>query len=193
MPTPRPIRELTIQAINLLELAYVYSSRGAARLAPPRATPPEALVLQHLEAVAFCTSSEVTNAVVLANLATELALVRKVPTLLVTTKYSPVLFAFNLLLWRAGIHPRDIFDLCWTNSVFARLTAAAGSIAGARLIVVGSPAVNISWRTLLSLPGKHRNRRIITDAGPDAIPHLQKISCAFGVPITTVSVTRPSQ
>jgi hypothetical protein len=42
---------------------------------------------------------------------------------------------------------------------------------------------------LLGLPGEHRNRRIITDAGPDAIPHLQKISYAFGVPITTVSVT----
>ena len=192
MSRSQAIKDLTRQAITLLETCYLSSHSGVPRWCSPGSPLPGALAQHHLELVAFCKSPEVADALALANLATELALVRKMPTLLVVTRYSPVLFAFNLLLWRAGIQPWDVFDLCWTKAVFARLTAAAGEIAGAPLMVVGSPIVNISWRMLLGLPGKHRNRRIITDAGPDAIPHLQKISCAFGVPITVVStIHRP--
>jgi hypothetical protein len=192
MRRSKAIRDLIREATSLLELCYHSSHSGVPRSCTPTSPLSDALAQHHLELVAFCKSSEVANALALANLATELALVRKMPTLLVITRYSPVLFAFNLLLWRAGIQPREVFDLCWTKAVFARLSAAAGTIAGAPLIVVGSPIVHISWRMLLGLPGKHRNRRIITDAGPDAIPHLQAISCAFCVPITVVStIHRP--
>jgi hypothetical protein len=58
------------------------------------------------------------------------------------------------------------------------------------LVVVGSPALNISWRMILTLAGNHRHRRIVTDAGTETIPHLKKLSCAFGVPITDVVFRR---
>ena len=188
MTTPCAIKHLTIQAINLLGIAYLYPPHGANR------TPlSETLAIQRLETITFCASHEAANAAALADLAHELALARKLPTLAVITRYSPVLFAFSLLLRRAGIHPRDIFDFCWTQAVFARLTTAAGEIARAPLLVVGSPALSISWRMILALTGKPRHRRIITDAGAEAIPHLQNISCAFGVPVTALSVTPPTQ
>ena len=148
------------------------------------------LATQHLETATFCASPEVTDTLALANLAAHIALDRQMPTLLLTTKCSASLFAFNLLLLRAAIDPRDLPDLWCTCNVFARLTAAAGAIARAPLLVLSSTPLAITWRTVLALGGDHRTRRIITDAGAEAIPQLQQISCAFGLPITTISVTR---
>jgi hypothetical protein len=189
---PRSIKSLTIEAINLLEMSYLSSLHHAARSSALRNPPSHAMAGQHLEPTKFCASPEVTDTLALANLAAHIAVDRQMPTLLLTTKCSAVLFAFNLLLLRAGIDPRDLPDLWWTFSVFARLTAAAAEIARAPLLVMSSTPLAITWRTVLALGGDHRTRRIITDAGPEAIPHLQQISCAFGVPITMVStIHRP--
>ncbi|MCX6928852.1 MAG: hypothetical protein NT154_37430, partial [Verrucomicrobia bacterium] len=78
----------------------------------------------------------------------------------------------------------------WTHTHFVRLTAAAGEIAKAPLLVMSSTNLAISWRAVLTLAGSHRNRCVITDAGTKAIPHLKKLSCIFGLPITIVSTTR---
>lgn len=188
MTTPSAIKDLTIQAINLLEIACLYPLHGANRTLLS-----ETLAIQRLETMTFCTSHEAANASALADLAHELALARKLPTLVVITKYSPALFVFTLLLRRAGIHPRDVFGFRWTQAVFPRLSTAASEIARAPLLVVGSPALNVSWRMILALTPTPRHGRIITDADADAIPHLQDISRTFGVPVTMLSVTSPSQ
>jgi hypothetical protein len=194
MTSPRAIKGLTLQAVNLLEMSYLSSRPDASRSSTPRPAPSEGLALQHLEFITFCKSPKVTNALALANLVSWFALERKMPTLLVTTTCSPVLFAFNLLLWRAGIHPREVANLPWTRTHFARLTIAAGEVAKAPLLVMSSTTFAISWRAVLTLAGNKRNCRVITDAGTEAIPQLKKLSRRFGPPITIVSSTRcPSQ
>ena len=190
MTSPRAIKDLTLQAVNLLEISYLSSRPDASRSSTPTTTSSEGLALQHLEFITFCKSPKVTNALALANLVSWFALERKMPTLLVTTTCSPVLFAFNLLLWRAGIHPREVPTLHWTHTHFARLTTAAGEVAKAPLLVMSSTTLAISWRAVLTLAGNNRNRRVITDAGTETIPQLKKLSCTFGLPITVVSTTR---
>ena len=189
MAAPRSIKSLTIEAINLLEMSYLSSPHHAARSSALRTPPSGAMAGRHIEPTMFCASPEVADTLALTSLALHIAVDRQMPTLLLTTKCSAVLFAFNLLLLRAGIDPHDLPDLWWTCSVFARLTAAAGEIARAPLLVMSSTPLAITWSTVLTLGGDHRTRRIITDAGLAAIPQLQQISCAFGVPITTISVT----
>ena len=192
MAAPRPIKSLTIEAINLLEMSYLSSPHHAACSSVLRHPPSDAMAGRHLEPPMFRASPEGTDTLALANLAAHIAVDRQMPTLLLTTKCSAVLFAFNLLLLRAGIDPCGLPDLWWTCSVFARLMAAAGEIARAPLLVMSSTPLAITWHTVLALGGDHRTRRIITDAGPAAIPQLQQISCAFGVPITMVStIHRP--
>jgi len=41
-----------------------------------------------------------------------------------------------------------------------------------------------------ALAGKHRHRRMISDAGAEPIPRLKKLSRAFGVPITVITTAR---
>jgi hypothetical protein len=190
MTSPRAIKDLTLQALNLLEMSYLSSGPDASRSSAPRTSSSEALAVQHRELITLCESPEVTGALVLANAVTKLALERRIPTLLVTARYSPVILVLTLLLWRAGIRLEDAVNPVWSKNEFARLTVAAREVAGAPLLVMSSASFLTSRRIALTVAADYRRCRIVIDAGAEPVGRLATISRAFGVPITIVSFTR---
>jgi len=81
MAAPRSIKSLTIEAINLLEMAYLSSPHHAARSSALRNPPSDAMAGHHLESTMFCASPEVTDTLALASLAAHIAVDRQMPTL----------------------------------------------------------------------------------------------------------------
>jgi hypothetical protein len=190
MTTPRTIKDLTLQAISLLEMSYLSSRPDASRSSAPSTQSSEALAVQHRELITLYKSPEVTGALVLANLVTQLALERKIPTLLVTARCSPVIFVFNLLLWRAGIGLEEAINPAWSKNEFARLAVAAREVASTPLRVMSSATFAAFRRMILPAPANRRTCWVITDAGTDSFRQLEKINCEPGLSITIISFRR---
>ncbi|MCX6924337.1 MAG: hypothetical protein NT154_14150 [Verrucomicrobia bacterium] len=148
------------------------------------------MAVQHRELITFCKSPEVTGTLVLANLVIQLAIERKIPTLLVTTKGSPVIFVLSLLLWRAGIGLEKAVNPAWSEDELARLSVAAREVVSTPLLVMSSATVAAFRRLILPAAANRRTCWVIIDAGTESFRQLEKNSCEPGVSVTIVSFTR---
>ena len=139
MTKPCTIKDLTLRALELLEMAYISSHLDGFRPSALRTRPSKALAGQHRERITFCKSSEVTGTLVLANLVIQLAFERKIPILLchranlITTKCSPVILVLRLLLWRAGIGLEEAGNPASIEDKLARLSVADREVASTPL------------------------------------------------------------
>jgi hypothetical protein len=182
------IKDLTHMAVDLLEMSYFSPRLDASRSSAPRIRASGALASQHRELITFCKSPRQPGALVLANLVCQLALERRIPSVMVTARCSPVVFVLILLLWRADIALEETVSPAWGEHEFARLTAAAREVASAPLLVINS-ATFVTRRILLTVAADCRRCRVIIDAGAEPVGRLVTLSRTFDVPTTIVSLT----
>ena len=176
------------KAICLLEASYI--PKRPDRFHPPASIAfPNLLALQRRELITLCKSPEKTSALLLANVATRLALEKRTPTLLVTGKHSLTVLAVNLLLWQAGINLEEAISPTWDENEFTRLTVAAGELASAPLLVVRTMPFLTFRNVAHAAVAKHGTRWVVMDrAETESFGQLSKLSCELGVPITITSL-----
>jgi hypothetical protein len=184
------IKDLTHQAINLLEVAYCGRRLDKSRLSLVATDSPISLVAQHHELMTFCASREKVTALLLANLVAQLALKKSVSTLLVTATWSPAVFVVNLMLWRAGSDVEEVINPVWSETEFARLTVAAGEIARAPLLVAKSASRQTFGKTQFASMHRIGIRYLVLDRDAVESPlELSKLSSEFGVSIIAMTAS----
>lgn len=185
---PCTIKDLTRQAIYLLEASYFSQRMNHSRSCTTDVTFSASVAAQLRELAMLCKSHENMGLLVTANTVTQLALERKTPTLLITAKCSPPVFVVSLLLWRAGLTFESAARPAWSEAEFARLAVAAGDVARSRLIVVTAvPFANVR-KTILAAIANDRTRWVVLDTvGTITLVQLARISCELRVQITVIS------
>ena len=191
MPQLDKIKDLTHKAINLLEVSYCCAQ-------PARYNPasrvmrifPAPFEIQLREIQRLCNSREKALAQILANVITQLAIMRAIPTVVVTTRTSPIVCVVNLLLWRAEIELAEVLSPNWGEREFINLTSAAGSLASAPLLIA-SVANSFELRsTACAAVTQFGVRHVVLDYSPlEAVSTLKKISRELDVPVTVLATS----
>lgn len=184
----RTIKELTHEAIDLMEASFHQTGHQASR-SQLRACLglPTRYEIQIGEIKRLCTVENKTRAMLLANITTHLAVSNAESTLLVTTRSSPCVCAVSLLFWLAGIGLEEALDPKWGEEEFGRLTYAACALASARLFIAlptNSDELRCAVKRSVELRGI---RRVVVDNPPyTALSTFADISRELDVGITVV-------
>lgn len=191
MPHLVKIKDLTHEAINLLEVSYCCAQsahyNGASRV---MRTFPAPFEIQFREIQRLCNSREKALAQIVANVTSQLAIVRAIPTVVVTARTSPLICVVNLLLWRAEIELAEVLSPNWGEREFINLTSAAGSLASAPLLIA-SVANSFELRsTACAAVTQFGVRHVVLDYSPsEAVSTLKKISRELDVPVTVLATS----
>lgn len=189
MPQLDKIKDLTHEAINLLEVSYCCAQ--PARYNPASRvmrTFPAPFEIHFREIQRLCNSREKALAQILANVTTQLAIIRTIPIVVVTTRTSPLVCVVNLLLWRAEIELAEVLSPNWGEREFINLTFAAGSLASAPLLIA-SVANSFELRsTACAAVTQCGVRHVVLDYSPsEAVSTLKRISGELDVPVTVLA------
>ncbi len=191
MPHLVKIKDLTHEAINLLEVSYCCAQSAhynpASRV---MRTFPAPFEIQFREIRRLCNSREKALAQIVANVASQLAIVRAIPTVVVTARTSPLVCVVNLLLWRAEIELAEVLSPNWGEREFINLTSAAGSLASAPLLIA-SVANSFELRSTACVAVTQLGvRHVVLDYFPsEAVSTLKKISGELDVPVTVLAAS----
>jgi hypothetical protein len=194
MITPRPIKGLVHEAITFLEASYFVERRG--HFHRPLVSPLDSnlFLLPCQELIALCDSQEKTNALLLANVVMRLALVKKIPTLLVSVRHSLVVLTVNLLLCRAGINLEEAINPDWDEYDFARLTVASAELAAAPLVLVRGMPFSMLKNAAHDAVKTCQTRWMIMDlVETGSFGQLSKLSRKLGLQITVASTASVSR
>jgi replicative DNA helicase len=182
------IKDLTHEAICLLEASYSRGRPDRFGQSFANVVAANSLVLPHREIITLCKSAWKTKALFLGKMVSQLAIEKKTPTLLISGQPSLTILAVNLLLCRAGIHLEDVIKPAWTENDFARLTRAAGELAHAPLLVAGEMPFMTLKNTVHSAVAKHGTRRLVVDNPPsESFGQWLQISREYGLPVILIS------
>lgn len=188
MITPFKIKELTLQAIDLLKASYCHKSQNRFNPFAGDLATQNSLLLSQREVISICKSSRKSGALFLANVVNHLSVEKKTPSLLISSQPSLPILVANLLLWRAGIHLESVITPNLTENDFGRLAEAASNLAQAPLLVAGEMSFGAMKHMIRSALAEQKIRCLVVDNFmSESIRQWRQISCEFDLPVTIVS------